>query len=218
MSSVVPGWPSLPEQNVEGFTVWKNLLFLARLASEVVQVKGNILAEFAKIESWMAHWWSRSSLTEFWLEVAFVRREPGGGEWRSGASQSSRPAAPQPDTSSHLRSFLRQSHIGCICSTFLHSVLSNVSSNFVPQKMQIHIGCICLARPQPDTSSHLRSILTTTLPSLYQLKSWRNFPRQPIDFKSYEFAKVEKTLWWWIEDFFLTSKYMNLLFTCHDNS
>ena len=34
-------------------------------------------------------------------------------------------------------------HTGCICSTFLHCVLSNGSSNGLPQRMHNHIGCIC---------------------------------------------------------------------------
>ena len=37
-----------------------------------------------------------------------------------------------------------QSHIGCICSTFLHCAFSNVSSNNLPERMRIHTGCICL--------------------------------------------------------------------------
>ena len=36
-------------------------------------------------------------------------------------------------------------HIGCICLSFLHCVLSNVSSNRLPEQMQSHIGCTCLA-------------------------------------------------------------------------
>ena len=35
-----------------------------------------------------------------------------------------------------------QSHIGCICLTFLRRVFSNVSSNCLPEKMQSHIGHI----------------------------------------------------------------------------
>ena len=38
----------------------------------------------------------------------------------------------------------RYSHIGCICSTFLHCVSSNVSSNGLPERMHSYIGCICL--------------------------------------------------------------------------
>ena len=37
-----------------------------------------------------------------------------------------------------------QSHIGCICWTFLHCVSSNVSSNGLPDKRHCYIGCICL--------------------------------------------------------------------------
>ena len=36
------------------------------------------------------------------------------------------------------------SHIGCICLTFLHCAFSNVSSNRLHQRMHSHIGCICL--------------------------------------------------------------------------
>ena len=36
------------------------------------------------------------------------------------------------------------SHIGCICSTFLHCVFSNVFSNCLPERMHNHIGYICL--------------------------------------------------------------------------
>ena len=39
---------------------------------------------------------------------------------------------------------MMQSHIGCICLTFLHCVFSNVSSNPLPDLMQSHIGCTCL--------------------------------------------------------------------------
>ena len=35
-------------------------------------------------------------------------------------------------------------HINCICSAFLCSVFSNVSSNYLPLRMHIHIGCICM--------------------------------------------------------------------------
>ena len=37
-----------------------------------------------------------------------------------------------------------QSHIGCICLTFLHCVFSNVSIKNLDQRRQSHIGCICL--------------------------------------------------------------------------
>ena len=37
-----------------------------------------------------------------------------------------------------------QSHIGCICTAFLHCVFSNVFSNYLPDKMHSHIGYICL--------------------------------------------------------------------------
>ena len=40
-----------------------------------------------------------------------------------------------------------QSHTDCICLTFLHCVLSDVSSNSLLQKKQSHIGCICLTPP-----------------------------------------------------------------------
>ena len=33
---------------------------------------------------------------------------------------------------------------GCICLTFLHCVLLNVSSNHLPERMQSHTGYICL--------------------------------------------------------------------------
>ena len=36
-----------------------------------------------------------------------------------------------------------QSHIGCICLTFLHCVFSNVSSNCPPERMHSRIGCMC---------------------------------------------------------------------------
>ena len=37
----------------------------------------------------------------------------------------------------------QESHIGCICLTFLHSwAFSNVFSNRLPVRMQSHIGCI----------------------------------------------------------------------------
>ena len=39
---------------------------------------------------------------------------------------------------------LMQSHIGYICLTFLHCVLSIESSNCFPERMRCHIGCICL--------------------------------------------------------------------------
>ena len=39
----------------------------------------------------------------------------------------------------------RHSHIGCICMAFLHCEFSNESSNCLPERMQSHIGCICLA-------------------------------------------------------------------------
>ena len=37
-----------------------------------------------------------------------------------------------------------QSHIGCICLTFLRCAFWNVSSKRLPEKRQSHIGCICL--------------------------------------------------------------------------
>ena len=37
-----------------------------------------------------------------------------------------------------------QSHIGCICLTFLHFEVSNPSSNCLPVRMQSRISCICL--------------------------------------------------------------------------
>ena len=37
-----------------------------------------------------------------------------------------------------------QSHIGCICLTFLHCAFSNCSSNRLPERKQSHTGCICL--------------------------------------------------------------------------
>ena len=37
-----------------------------------------------------------------------------------------------------------QSHIDCMCLTFLHCVFSNVSSNRLPVRMQSHIGSMCL--------------------------------------------------------------------------
>ena len=37
-----------------------------------------------------------------------------------------------------------QSHIGCICLTFLHCAFSNVSSKRLQKRMHIHIGCINL--------------------------------------------------------------------------
>ena len=40
-----------------------------------------------------------------------------------------------------------QSHIGCICSTFLHCASLNVSSNHLPEMQHNHIGCICLTFP-----------------------------------------------------------------------
>ena len=36
------------------------------------------------------------------------------------------------------------SHIGCICSTFLHCVFSNESLTCVHERMHNHTGCICL--------------------------------------------------------------------------
>ena len=47
------------------------------------------------------------------------------------------------NVSSHGLHHMRHSHIGCICSTFPHCVFSNVSSNCLPERMQSHIGCIC---------------------------------------------------------------------------
>ena len=38
----------------------------------------------------------------------------------------------------------RQSHISCICLTFLHCAFSNVSANGLDGKRYSHIGCICL--------------------------------------------------------------------------
>ena len=38
-----------------------------------------------------------------------------------------------------------QSHTGCICLTFHHCVSSNVSSNYLLERMHIRIGCICLS-------------------------------------------------------------------------
>ena len=35
-------------------------------------------------------------------------------------------------------------HTGCICFAFLHCAFSNVSSNRLPERMQSHIGHICL--------------------------------------------------------------------------
>ena len=45
---------------------------------------------------------------------------------------------------SHLCVFSKYLHRGCTCSTFLHCVFSNESSNCLPQRMKTHIGCICL--------------------------------------------------------------------------
>ena len=39
------------------------------------------------------------------------------------------------------------SHIGCICSTFLHCAFPNVSSSHLPPRMKSHTGCICLTFP-----------------------------------------------------------------------
>ena len=39
------------------------------------------------------------------------------------------------------------SHIGYICSIFLHCAFSNVSSKRLHKRMQSHIGCICLTFP-----------------------------------------------------------------------
>ena len=38
-----------------------------------------------------------------------------------------------------------QSHIGCICLTFLHCAFLNVSSNCLPEKRHSHTDYICLA-------------------------------------------------------------------------
>ena len=46
-------------------------------------------------------------------------------------------------SSAHLHNRMH-SHIGCICLTFLHCAFSNVSSNYLHEKRQSHIGCICL--------------------------------------------------------------------------
>ena len=35
-------------------------------------------------------------------------------------------------------------HIGCTCSTFLHCVFLNESSNCLPERMHNYFGCICL--------------------------------------------------------------------------
>ena len=39
---------------------------------------------------------------------------------------------------------MMQSHIDCICSTFHRGVFSNVFSNCLPERMHTHTGCICL--------------------------------------------------------------------------
>ena len=41
------------------------------------------------------------------------------------------------------RSQRMHSCIGCICSTFLHCVFSNVSSNCLPERNHSYTGCIC---------------------------------------------------------------------------
>ena len=38
----------------------------------------------------------------------------------------------------------KHSHIGCICLAFLHCVFSNVTSMHLDQNMYSYIGCICL--------------------------------------------------------------------------
>ena len=38
----------------------------------------------------------------------------------------------------------RQSHIGCICLTFLQGVFACVSSNYLYESMHNYTGCICL--------------------------------------------------------------------------
>ena len=48
-----------------------------------------------------------------------------------------------------------QSHRGCICSTFLHCAFSNVSSKRLHKMMQSHIGCICLTFLHCAFSKHL---------------------------------------------------------------
>ena len=46
-----------------------------------------------------------------------------------------------------------QSHIGCICLTFLHSAFSNVSSKRLAQKRHSRIGCIYLIFPHSAFSN-----------------------------------------------------------------
>ena len=47
------------------------------------------------------------------------------------------------DVSSNCLPEQMHSHIGCICLTFLYCGFSNVSSNGLPQRKHSHIGCIC---------------------------------------------------------------------------
>ena len=49
-------------------------------------------------------------------------------------------------SSNYLREKMHN-HTGCICLTFLHCAFSNVSSNDLCEKMHNHTGCICLIFP-----------------------------------------------------------------------
>ena len=70
-----------------------------------------------------------------------------GTRWRSQGRQDDRPWLSVPEghrCSKDKTRVILHSHADYICFALLHSVLSNVSSNWLPMKMQSHIGCICL--------------------------------------------------------------------------
>ena len=64
------------------------------------------------------------------------------------------------------------SHIDCICLTFLHCVLSNVSSNCLPVRMQRRIGCICLTFLHHVCSTLFQNLLPVRMNFSRILLTW----------------------------------------------
>ena len=78
-----------------------------------------------------------------------------------------------------------QSHIVCICLTFLQRLFFKLSSNCVPKKRQNHIGCICLTFLHyvfPNVSSNFLRLRAEILGDIQRENSDRHLMSQEETF------------------------------------
>ena len=61
----------------------------------------------------------------------------------------------------------KQSHIGCICLTFLHCAFPNVFPNDLPETRHSHIGCIYLIFLHCGFSNVSSNCLSSPLPIVF---------------------------------------------------